>query len=115
MSKYYSIKKGGFPAQPELIEAKDSFITHQPPEYLDSDRAMADFVRIYGFDLAAECKKARRAPENVEEKWVLPGIHYTVGEDPKPASGIPEVGEPAYVARIEKKLDALLAAGGIKV
>ena len=108
MSAFYSIKQGGYPTPPGLAEMHDYFRTHQPAELLDDEKSMTVFIQIYGLDLALKSVQSRRVPENVTESWVLAGVHYKVGEDPVLVP-IPAPGEPAWVARLEGKLDVLLA------
>jgi hypothetical protein len=108
MSKYFSIKSGGFPLPKGVsVEQWDHFITSQPAEYLDSPAEMEIFEKIYGPALAAAAVKTRRVPENVTESWLMAGIHYTVGSDPVIVP-IPAPGEPAWLKRIEAKLDLIL-------
>jgi hypothetical protein len=108
MSAYYSTKKDGWPVPKELIEQHDRFVTHQPAEYIDSEADGAEFAKIYGQAALDYSREKRTVPENVEEKWVWAGLpHYYIGGTVAVSTGIPEVGEPAWVRRIEAKLDAI--------
>jgi hypothetical protein len=109
VSAYWSIKKGGFPKPDDVsLEIFDYILTAQPPEFLDNPDIMAAFTKIYGQSMTDLALKYHKVPENVSESWLFAGVHYKVGSDPAIVP-IPSPGEPAYVARLEEKLDLILA------
>jgi hypothetical protein len=106
----FSIRKEGY-AKPDDV-SKDDFdylMSTEPPTWLDDAGYMASFTKIFGRAAAIYAGLTHKVPMNFDKNYVGPGEVFEVSSIASvPSAGIPNPGEPAYVARLEKKLDAAL-------
>lgn len=110
---YWSIKDGGFKVPSDVkLEDYEFVITHQPAEVIDDPYYFDIIRRIYGDAFAMQTLQTRRVPENIEEKWLLAGVHYHIGEAPVTVD-IPEVGIPAYARLVLNDLKLIKQKLGI--
>jgi hypothetical protein len=106
----WSNRKEGY-AKPADVSLDDfTFITcNEPPRWSKDAGYLAAFKKVFGAVAAVYLDLFSKVPMNIDPSFVGPGVPVEVEVNAAPPSGeIPPVGEPVWVARLEKKIDGIL-------
>jgi hypothetical protein len=96
-------------------EDVDYFITNPVAKWIDSYYWRSTFSMIYGYEALNLVREKYWVPENIDKNQIWNGDKTKQvwgGEEDIVCKEI-HLGEPAYIARLEAKIDKLLAIKGL--